>query len=366
MSSASSSWTAANGGYYSGGEKQGGGGGGSDAAAAVAVPAPRFPSSKLKLDELFLHWLSMPESQKLVLGLLEDARAGKPLSGPPSGWLSGNSSPLSPSSAQALLAIAIPPLSPAKSSPPRSPLSPKKGFRGMPSPTASPTTGTGVAGLPGGGGGAGRGGGGAGSGGANTQSKKSSDGRGIESAGARKDVVPRFYFPRGGRPVSKEETDAARAKIAALFSSATNNAAPGVAANAFAIQNQTTGPRAGAGSMALGLPEHAFARIVRDLCGLPTFFGALLFRECGGVDGRGEVSAEQVRIYWESTLAVSSLLDDAYASLLGVRRNSSPNKISTQFSQTSSLATLAWNSSLRRQSSKNGMQRRLYTEYSTT
>jgi hypothetical protein len=35
---------------------------GGDSAAAGA----RFPSSKLKLDELFLNWLSLPESQKLA------------------------------------------------------------------------------------------------------------------------------------------------------------------------------------------------------------------------------------------------------------------------------------------------------------
>ena len=41
--------------------------------------ASKFPSSKLKLDELFLNWLSMAESQNLVYELLKDAKAGKPL-----------------------------------------------------------------------------------------------------------------------------------------------------------------------------------------------------------------------------------------------------------------------------------------------
>ena len=34
--------------------------------AVEATAGARFPSSKLKLDELFLGWLSLPESQKLV------------------------------------------------------------------------------------------------------------------------------------------------------------------------------------------------------------------------------------------------------------------------------------------------------------
>jgi hypothetical protein len=37
------------------------------------------PSSQAKLDELFLHWLSLPEAQQYVLTLLANARKGKPL-----------------------------------------------------------------------------------------------------------------------------------------------------------------------------------------------------------------------------------------------------------------------------------------------
>eukprot|EP00227_Mantoniella_beaufortii_P016649 CAMPEP_0197585914 /NCGR_PEP_ID=MMETSP1326-20131121/8072_1 /TAXON_ID=1155430 /ORGANISM="Genus nov. species nov., Strain RCC2288" /LENGTH=162 /DNA_ID=CAMNT_0043150483 /DNA_START=125 /DNA_END=610 /DNA_ORIENTATION=- len=89
----------------------------------------RFPSSKLKLDEFFLNWLSSPESQKLVLSLLEDAKAGRALQAPMLPATPTGQSPLSPSSTQALFntALTTPPLSPQKgASPPRSPVSPAK------------------------------------------------------------------------------------------------------------------------------------------------------------------------------------------------------------------------------------------------
>ena len=129
----------------------------------------KFPSSKLKLDEFFLNWLSSQESQKLVsdsdatqverphvfslasravavavedlpndgtvrspnpsyslsppqkvLNLLEDAKAGRPLHSPvPNVAAATGSSPLSPSSTHALLQhsthLQTPPLSPSKS-----------------------------------------------------------------------------------------------------------------------------------------------------------------------------------------------------------------------------------------------------------
>lgn len=85
----------------------------------------RFPISKLKLDNLFLQWLSMADSQSLVtfgfasslavlhqnalivcnilsvqvLSLLEDAKAGRQLARP-----AESASPLSPSAAQNLFA----------------------------------------------------------------------------------------------------------------------------------------------------------------------------------------------------------------------------------------------------------------------
>ena len=101
-----------------------------DPALCTGADAPtagaRFPSSKLKLDELFLGWLSLPESQKLVrraaraprrgprtcgarsrfvtraaprqvLALLDDAKAGRPIGGP-----TATRAPLSPSAAASL------------------------------------------------------------------------------------------------------------------------------------------------------------------------------------------------------------------------------------------------------------------------
>ena len=70
--------------------------------------ASKLPSSKLKLDELFLNWLSLRESQELVMELLREAKAGKTLRQPKSATATAHS----PMTA---------------STPPRSP---KKGMRG--------------------------------------------------------------------------------------------------------------------------------------------------------------------------------------------------------------------------------------------
>eukprot|EP00897_Mesotaenium_endlicherianum_P010275 jgi/Mesen1/9276/ME000060S08713 len=146
----------------------------------------RFPSSKMKVDELFIQWLSLPESQKLVLTLLDDAKAGKPLAGPASSaaYSPGSNSPLSPSSAQALFgASSTPPLSPRSSG--GSPLSPK-------SPIRRQGVGAGYMGSP----------------------AKSG------SAPAH-EVIPQFYFPHG-IPASSEVADQAMSKIAQIFSAQPN------------------------------------------------------------------------------------------------------------------------------------------------
>ena len=68
----------------------------------------------MKLDELFLHWLSLGDSRALVLGLLDDAKQGRALKGPHQGPSGGGAlSPLSPTSANVLFPSgAVPPLSP--------------------------------------------------------------------------------------------------------------------------------------------------------------------------------------------------------------------------------------------------------------
>ncbi|KAK9833451.1 hypothetical protein WJX81_006419 [Elliptochloris bilobata] len=129
----------------------------------------RFPCSKLKLDNLFLQWLSLPESQKLVLGLLEEARNGRAISGP--AVERAGSSPLSPSSANALFANAnTPPLSPHKCKAPHSPVSPSRRSGSLP----------------------------------------------LHKQARGAAAIPRFYFP-GGRPVPEEVLAAAAARVDALL-----------------------------------------------------------------------------------------------------------------------------------------------------
>lgn len=82
-----------------------------------------FAASKLKLDQLFLHWLSLPESQVLVHNLIEDAQAGKPVKGPVP--FATSTTPLSPTTSHSVFST-TPPLSPQKSRSPRSPLSPHR------------------------------------------------------------------------------------------------------------------------------------------------------------------------------------------------------------------------------------------------
>ncbi|KAJ1470912.1 hypothetical protein T484DRAFT_1917069 [Baffinella frigidus] len=46
----------------------------------MATPDERqVLSSQAKLDELFLHWLSLPDSQQYVMTLLSNARKGRPI-----------------------------------------------------------------------------------------------------------------------------------------------------------------------------------------------------------------------------------------------------------------------------------------------
>jgi len=84
----------------------------------------RFACSKLKLDNLFLQWLAMPQSQQVVLTLLDEATNERTLQGPPPST-NGPSSPMSPSTAHLFFATAHP-VSPQKVSSPRSPVSPRR------------------------------------------------------------------------------------------------------------------------------------------------------------------------------------------------------------------------------------------------
>ena len=68
-----------------------GGDGGVPGAGEAQGGGSKYPSSKLKLDELFLHWLSLPDTQRLVLTLLEDVKAGRPVQ-PPAALGSGGTS----------------------------------------------------------------------------------------------------------------------------------------------------------------------------------------------------------------------------------------------------------------------------------
>mmetsp|Transcript_5146 Transcript_5146/g.14795 ORF Transcript_5146/g.14795 Transcript_5146/m.14795 type:complete len:540 (-) Transcript_5146:595-2214(-) len=124
----------------------------------------RFPLSKLKLDNLFLLWLAIPDSQKLVLTLLESAKNGQPLPGP-------TSSVALPTSAAALTQM-----------PSQPPLSPLKG-RHMGSPIVMPRR---------------------------IESSRQRQGTGPET-------IPRFYFPRSERMAS-DALAVMHAKMDTLFS----------------------------------------------------------------------------------------------------------------------------------------------------
>eukprot|EP00882_Tetradesmus_deserticola_P009920 GHRQ01010481.1.p1 GENE.GHRQ01010481.1~~GHRQ01010481.1.p1 ORF type:complete len:405 (+),score=200.32 GHRQ01010481.1:358-1572(+) len=126
---------------------------------------PMYPCAKLKLDQLFLQWLSLPDSQQLVSNLVEDAKQGKALKGPSS---SSFTTPLSPTTAHAIFA-STPPLSPQKCRSPCSPVSPVR-----------------------------------------RQSSSSA----LRPPLAR---IPQFYFPGGGAPVSEDVRGLFTARVNALF-----------------------------------------------------------------------------------------------------------------------------------------------------
>ncbi|GBG61541.1 hypothetical protein CBR_g22338 [Chara braunii] len=203
-------------------------------------------SSKMKIDELFIQWLSLPESQKLVLSLLEDAQAGLPLVGPSGSTSSGGSSvggsghggagvgacsPLSPSSSQSLFAATTPPLSPRGSG--GSPLSPKSPARRMGMPFVGPSI---------------------------SPMKKAADTR---------HFIPQFYWPEGP-PAAKEAKSQCVSKANQLFA---------------------------AGNNPNGLGMSAFGPVTRDVCRVPSFFNGCLFRKVDS-DNTGLVSKDKFIQFW--------------------------------------------------------------------
>ncbi|KAF8065627.1 B''ALPHA [Scenedesmus sp. PABB004] len=129
---------------------------------------PMYPCAKLKLDQLFLQWLSLPDSQALVSGLVEDAKAGRALKGPSSSSSSFNT-PLSPTTSHAIFA-STPPLSPQKCRSPCSPMSPARRHTCSSTLRRAPLA-----------------------------------------------AIPQFYFPGGAAPVSDDVRALFAARVNALF-----------------------------------------------------------------------------------------------------------------------------------------------------
>uniref|UniRef100_A0A7S0NLH7 Uncharacterized protein n=1 Tax=Micromonas pusilla TaxID=38833 RepID=A0A7S0NLH7_MICPS len=184
----------------------------------------RFPSSKLKLDEFFLNWLSSPESQKLVLNLLDDAKAGRPLQAPTLPQTPTAASPLSPSSTNALFSaapsLATPPLSPQKGShtpPPGSPISPAR-FRS-----------------------------------GDTRGVKEGQGAQVHKARRAADVIPRFYFGGEQLAYSDEQSAVKLAEAALLFNGGE-------------------------------LDAEGMVQVTREVCELPGYFAPLLMHRINGTE----------------------------------------------------------------------------------
>eukprot|EP00878_Enallax_costatus_P011414 GHUV01011917.1.p1 GENE.GHUV01011917.1~~GHUV01011917.1.p1 ORF type:complete len:455 (+),score=124.40 GHUV01011917.1:298-1662(+) len=127
---------------------------------------PMYPCAKLKLDQLFLQWLSLPDSQQMVSSLVEDAKQGKALKGPNSNSLS---TPLSPTTSHAIFA-SVPPLSPQKCRSPCSPMSPSRRQQSCSMLKRPPLA-----------------------------------------------AIPQFYFPEGAKPVSDDLKTQFMARVNALF-----------------------------------------------------------------------------------------------------------------------------------------------------
>ncbi|KAJ7568956.1 hypothetical protein O6H91_01G054500 [Diphasiastrum complanatum] len=135
-------------------------------------------SVRMRLEDLFSQWLSLPETQRLVFSLLEDAKAGLALPVPAG---AGNGTPGSPVSLLPGMfpSGSTPPLSPrSSSSSPHSPKSPMRRLGSGASSLGSPL-------------------------------KKASE--------PVKEIIPQFYFPNGPPP-SREVSEECMTRIDQLFS----------------------------------------------------------------------------------------------------------------------------------------------------
>ena len=47
------------------------------------VPLPEFALARAKMDELFVHWLSLRDTAPLLRGIVDDVAKGKPVVSPP-------------------------------------------------------------------------------------------------------------------------------------------------------------------------------------------------------------------------------------------------------------------------------------------
>ena len=145
------------------------------AGKAIAKPKARRlrPYSKAKIDELFLTWLSIEDTQELIASLVEDASLGRSLKGRLQHLEDGKASP---SKKKHFKALGSPPLSPSKSSPGVGSSPQNLHPEGRPGTRAT-----------------------------------------LGAAGSSLSQIPRFYFPDGEQPIPAEARGDARDKIALFF-----------------------------------------------------------------------------------------------------------------------------------------------------
>ena len=218
------------------------------------------PSSQAKLDELFLHWLSLPEAQQYVLSLLSNARKGKPLVNviaDAGGAISPSAEDRGGLSPKNRGGIASPP--------PRSPTgrSPKQFEAGMVNPMV--LDGGQAAAAAGGKDGEGRHG-------EDAQMAADSQAPAVRKPTPVAAHIPRFYNPR--QP-SKDAVDSAQtesAEIDVLFASH-----PG------------------------GLDQEQFKPFASTVCGFPSFFAQALFEKLAQ-PGQAVVARAKCTQWWETNI----------------------------------------------------------------